>query len=98
MPSAQRSPSRLGKPAILLAVCSPQARCSSLSATLCKIPPQALPAWVSGRPMVLVASAAAPPPAPSATWPDTAGARLVLAAPGQDFSMEVGPWMVGGNV
>lgn len=58
---------------------------------------QALPAWVSGRPMVLVASAAAPPPAPSATWPDTAGARLVLAAPGQDFSMEVGPWMLDAN-
>ncbi len=52
---------------------------------------------MSGRPLVHVAPATAPPPAAGATWPDTAGARLVLAAPGQDYSMEVGPWMVGGG-
>lgn len=52
--------------------------------------PAELPAWYVGRPMLLVATS----DTGSAIFPEGASARLILDKPGQEYAMDVGPWML----
>ncbi|KXZ54910.1 MTA4 protein [Gonium pectorale] len=61
-----------------------------------------LPDWVTGRPVVLVASSAeaaanASSGGGSPLWPEGAVARMALPARGAQFTLDVGPWMVASD-
>ncbi|KAG2435853.1 hypothetical protein HXX76_007048 [Chlamydomonas incerta] len=70
----------------------------TVSATFNTSGAASLPAWVTGRPVVVVspkADDAAPGAGGSVVWPEAPVSRMALSERGAQYTMSVGPWMVG---